>query len=464
MNRLTILADDVALFLRRSRGSARRAEAQLGDLAAHRTAGASRVQTIVARANGGANDLLDELLARDEELAATSEELREQIAALQGACALLERERSKYLDLFAHAPGPYVVTDLLGVTQEANIAAGALLSVEETFLRGRPLIAFVARNDTRKFRDLMAELFDAPTDAPRAFALRMRPRGQPVIVCHTRVAVVRSESGKRIALRWMFRRLDAREDLSGGHVAEAELARMVVDDLRPPLTTIAGWARLLRDGSIQDEDEREQALVWIEKSAAVQRIMLDDLAELSTLPEDVGGPGSTDTIDLDSQARAMARGLLPLLEPERLVVEPATDVALVRADPESREPRARAPRSARPGGRPLNRRRGSDARFGRQERRNRVRRAAGGRECALGLGRPHGHGRAHRGSVRGTPRVERRRALSSLRAPRRLALTVALARRFGLAGRHCVFFADGGLYSAGGMLERWGTEARHGSL
>ncbi len=263
MNRPTILADDVSTFLRRTRGSAGRAEAQLGELSAHRRAGASRVEAIAARADGDANELLAELVARDEELAATSEELREQVAALRGACALLERERSKYLDLFAHAPGPYVVTDLLGVTQEANVAAGALLSVEEAFLRGRPLIGFVARNDTRMFRELLGELVDAPTDGPRALVLRMRPRGQPVVVCHTRVAVVRGGSGKRIAFRWLFRRLDAREELSGGQLAEAELARMVADDLRPPLTTIAGWARLLQDGSVTDEGERRQALAWI---------------------------------------------------------------------------------------------------------------------------------------------------------------------------------------------------------
>ncbi|MBV9949873.1 MAG: hypothetical protein JOZ69_23730 [Myxococcales bacterium] len=52
----------------------------------------------------GSTDLVGELLARDEELAAAAEELREQVEDLKRVAALLERERSKYLDIFALAP------------------------------------------------------------------------------------------------------------------------------------------------------------------------------------------------------------------------------------------------------------------------------------------------------------------------------------------------------------------------
>src|SRR5690348_12906587 len=54
----------------------------------------------------------DELLARDESLAAATEELRQQRDALQRASLLIERERTKYWELFSAAPEAYVVTDL----------------------------------------------------------------------------------------------------------------------------------------------------------------------------------------------------------------------------------------------------------------------------------------------------------------------------------------------------------------
>src|SRR5260370_17907242 len=92
----------------------------------------------------GASGVLDELLARDEELEAVTDELREQVDAMTQACALLERERTKYVDFFTQAPEAYVVTDLMGVGLEANVPPEALFGVEAGFFSRRPLPALLA--------------------------------------------------------------------------------------------------------------------------------------------------------------------------------------------------------------------------------------------------------------------------------------------------------------------------------
>ncbi|MBV9946571.1 MAG: hypothetical protein JOZ69_06965, partial [Myxococcales bacterium] len=79
-----------------------------------------------ATAADGSQALLDELHEQDNELAAALDELCEQVNALTHATALLERERSKYIDLFMNAPGGLLITDLTGLIQEVNEEAGAL--------------------------------------------------------------------------------------------------------------------------------------------------------------------------------------------------------------------------------------------------------------------------------------------------------------------------------------------------
>ncbi len=333
-SRLGLAADDVGAFLRRTRSTAREARDHLEKFAQQRLLAQSRVAGITTRSTFERTDLLDELLERDTELSAAADELHAQIDALTKACALLERERSKYVDLFVHAPDAYVITDLRGTAEDANAAAGALLSVDREFLRGRPLVAFVARNDTRAFRDVLGKLgSDPPGGGVHAFTVRMRPRGQPVFVCLARIATVRTSSGKPIALRWTLHRVDAQENADAAHLAHAELARQIVGDFRAPVATIAGWARLLLEGSLEGEDERRQALAWVEQSAAAQRVMLDDLDELSQMLSPRDGPVSLDTVDLVQRVRVAADSLRACVEDsEALVVSEGTHApAFVRA-------------------------------------------------------------------------------------------------------------------------------------
>jgi signal transduction histidine kinase len=253
-------------------------------------------------------ELLEEVRLHNEELMVAGEALREQNDALARSVMLLERERSKYVDLFTHAPEAYVLTDLTGVVQEANAAGGALFSADPRFLRGRLLVSFVARGDTRAFRDLVRSVAEAPSPAgAHPFSMRMRPRGQPVFPCSGRVALLVSPTGKRIALRWILRHADPGPSREAH--ASLEFFREMALDLRRTSTTIAEFARVLAQHPGDADDGRRQAVEWIARSAAAQGALLDDLAELNALREEGPASSSSARFDLAERLRNVASRL-----------------------------------------------------------------------------------------------------------------------------------------------------------
>ncbi|HEX4445399.1 MAG TPA: PAS domain-containing protein [Polyangiaceae bacterium] len=276
-------AQEVSTFLREARRLARQNSEHLETLASQRAAAAKRLASF-ANAPSEQLNLIEELTVRDEELRAVTDELREQVEAMKRAAALLERERSKYIQLFAHAPDAYIVTNLAGVIDEANIAAAGLFRTEPSLLANRGLITFVARQDTRTFRSFLQRLQTADparAEGPHRAVLRMRPRGQAVFVVSLRVSVVSSDNGRPLALRWVLRDVDPDETEAGRGAGIAALAETLADDLRGPLGPIAAWVQSLRDWGDLDEEARAFALRSIEKSASLQQSKLDHLAELA---------------------------------------------------------------------------------------------------------------------------------------------------------------------------------------
>src|ERR1041385_1113010 len=65
---------------------------------------------------------LEELRSADEEIIARNQELAR-------VAADLKSEHSRYRDLFDFSPDGYIVTDLKGTIQEANLVAGRMLGI-----------------------------------------------------------------------------------------------------------------------------------------------------------------------------------------------------------------------------------------------------------------------------------------------------------------------------------------------
>jgi PAS domain S-box-containing protein len=298
---------DITSVLREMRRAARENGEQLLRLSEQRDAAARRLDDRLQQATATPLELVEELRVRDEELRATVDELAEQLDSVRQAASLLERERAKYVDLFEHAPDAYIVTNLAGVIEEANMAASALFRAEAAFLRGRSLVTFVARGDTDTFRSLLRRL---QTVDPGGYkeslrtVVRMRPRGQLVFVAYIHVGVLPAENGRPLVLRWVLRRFDVDAEAGEGSTREAlaDFAGSVAEELRAPLIPIVEWARSLRDCDVRDEEERRKAIGWIERSAQAQKAKLDELAEFARTYREGPEAHVTDVLEVAEQA------------------------------------------------------------------------------------------------------------------------------------------------------------------
>lgn len=98
--------------------------------------------------------------------------------------------------------------------------------------------------------------------------------------------------------------------------SEERLRRFVADashDLRTPLTSIRGYAELLRKGAFSEEPDRRRALGRIEHEAERMAVLVDDLLLLARL--DQGRPVAHDPIELRAlvaDAVAAARVVQPV--------------------------------------------------------------------------------------------------------------------------------------------------------
>jgi PAS domain S-box-containing protein len=118
------------------------------------------------------------------------------------ACQRLASERARYYDLFASSRDASIITDAKGVIRDANRRAGDALGMSSAALRGKLLIAFVVRGDTREFRSHLANLGDL-VKSGRPIRLRMRARkGAPFQATLWVDGGRRSANDEPITYRW----------------------------------------------------------------------------------------------------------------------------------------------------------------------------------------------------------------------------------------------------------------------
>ena len=143
-----------------------------------------------------------ELGIASEELQTAIEELTIQNEELIIAQSAVSAERQRYEDLFQCAPDGYLVTNELGVIEEANRAAAELLNVSQRFLVGKPLIVFVAEQERQMFHRQLTLMQQVQRD--RQITLQLLPRNGELIEVDLRAAAITDWQGKsmiRMCLR-----------------------------------------------------------------------------------------------------------------------------------------------------------------------------------------------------------------------------------------------------------------------
>jgi len=152
---------------------------------------------------------------QDDELQICMEELRVAAEELTHMRDRLEAERQRYAELFDFAPEAYFETDGLWNIREANRAAASLLRCPQEHLAGKPLVVFVAADERRRFRGMLAALEASGTGETVDWASRVRTRDGRLLRVLVRASAARDAGGRVARVRCMLRTLRKAEENRG---------------------------------------------------------------------------------------------------------------------------------------------------------------------------------------------------------------------------------------------------------
>jgi two-component system cell cycle sensor histidine kinase/response regulator CckA len=166
---------------------------------------------------------LAKLQSQFDDLDVAYEELEEQNEELQSTRHEMERQRQRYLRLFDQAPFGYLVTDAVGVVEEANRAAAEMFRIPQDVFPGKPIAVYLDPDNRSLFRGLLSRLRGRDESGESEFTCRRRD-GTTFPVA---LSVARDLDGRQQAkrLRWAIR------DLSQSKQIE-EALRVSEDRLR----------------------------------------------------------------------------------------------------------------------------------------------------------------------------------------------------------------------------------------
>jgi PAS domain S-box-containing protein len=151
---------------------------------------------------------LDDLASAMEELRAAHEEVDAQRDELAEASGKVQQEHQRYVELFEDAPDGYVVTDLHGVIEQANLAAAELFNSARDFIVGQPLALFVNKRDKTAFYRRLNEM--GALEAVRDWELRFQPWKGKVFWASISIAKVQVSGHDDVSLRWLIRDITKR--------------------------------------------------------------------------------------------------------------------------------------------------------------------------------------------------------------------------------------------------------------
>ncbi len=171
------------------------------------------------------SEMAEELSVNMHELQVAAEELQQQNDELIATRQELEAERMRYQELFELAPDGYLITDARGIVRETNHAAASLLNIRADFLVGKPLGAFIAKEEHRNFRIKLAQL---RKQEKLQWEMHMQPRQGIGFIAALTVSAV-SSRGKPSLLRWSIQDITERRKTEEAIKKERDRAQRYLD-------------------------------------------------------------------------------------------------------------------------------------------------------------------------------------------------------------------------------------------
>jgi PAS domain S-box-containing protein len=153
--------------------------------------------------------ILKELGVATEVLQVAIQELRDQNKQTDTLLQAVNVQRQRFESLFQHAPEPYVVTDVEGNIQEANLAAAQLLNLLPNLLVGKLLLAFVPQAQRAVFRAALSQ--QQRSHSVHRWSSYLQPRDNSPIAVAIAVATVQSPEDGQTRLYWILQEMTIAE-------------------------------------------------------------------------------------------------------------------------------------------------------------------------------------------------------------------------------------------------------------
>src|SRR5207249_4326504 len=193
--------------------------------------------------------------------------------------------------IIANAPDPVFVSDLQGKILLANEAVSELLGLRKDEVLEQSLSRFVSRDEARELMGALHEVVDR--GVTRNARLTPRSASGEVIPTTLNASALRDPDGTVIGAIGILRDMRAYEmvvrelEESGRKIDDANRAKdeflaTLSHELRTPLSSILGWVRLRRSGTLDPAGAR-RALEVIERNTRTLAQLIEDLLDVSRI-------------------------------------------------------------------------------------------------------------------------------------------------------------------------------------